>query len=105
MTLHKNFFNQTDVLKGPLSLNEPDIGFNIAFGLTDDGETIPDFDKFASFQLIQESHNYLNTNLSSHEFLSTFEFDISKIIPIHKCKLVDFAGFSKVEKFPEDYKR
>jgi hypothetical protein len=37
------------VLKGPLSLNEPDIGFNIAFGLTDDGETIPDFDKFASF--------------------------------------------------------
>ena len=105
MTLHKNFFNQTDVLKGPLSSNEPDIGFNIAFGLTDDGETIPDFDKFASFQLIQESHNYLNTNLTSHEFLSTFEFNVSKIIPIHKCKLVDFAGFSKVEKFPEDYKR
>jgi len=49
MTLHKNFLYDTDVLKGPLSSNEPDIGFNIAFGITENGYPIPDFDKFALF--------------------------------------------------------
>jgi len=41
-------------------------------------------------------------NLSSHDFLSTFEFNPGKIIPIHKCKKEDFATFNKVEGLSED---